>query len=148
MPREGLRREAKDNLDNTLTLFADDDLWIKVYKSLEILIRLTKCIALAERADGTMGDTFASILRLYEDLHSNDWSDPFKAHALSCILHYVNPMDLEEFDLMLAPYVLDKRFGMRYLTICWHLARFQKNGPHILNVWLPQRITQSLSKKV
>lgn len=85
--------------------------------AIRILRPLANCIAIAERVDGSVGQTFKAILEFYKSLISMNWEHEIVAGAINSFLTYFNSRKLQgDFSLMIAAYCLDRKNKMDYLT--------------------------------
>lgn len=96
----------------------DDDNWIAIERAGKILRPLANCIGVSERKTGSLGEAIRSLLWYARDLFFGDWSEPLIVVAISSFLSYFGPEKLgdEEFALLLAAYVLDRRNKCDFIT--------------------------------
>lgn len=79
---------------------------------------LANCIAVAERSTGSLGEAVSSLLVYAKGLILGDWSEPLFVAAITAFVEYFGPnkLGLDEFGLMLAAYVLDRRNKCDYIS--------------------------------
>lgn len=112
-----LEEEAVKDSEETRILL-DDLFWDDCAKILKILRPLVNCIGVAERSDGSLGESVAALLEFAKSLFDSDWSDDYVTVTMRAFLNYfnINKLGEEEFGLMLTSYCLDKRNKLNYLT--------------------------------
>lgn len=83
----------------------------------EVFDPLSHCISVAERKEGSLGESVKAIFELGRSLFAADWSNPIISGAVKSYLTYIAVTKLEdEFDLLLAAYAMDRRYKLDYLT--------------------------------
>lgn len=103
-------QEAIDLLDEMVFLH-------EMSSAIRVLRPLANCIAIAEKVDGSVGETFSAILEFAKSLISLNWDHAIVAAGINSFLTYFSYKKLQdEFSLMIAAYCLDRRFKMDYLT--------------------------------
>lgn len=85
--------------------------------AIRVLRPLANCIAIAEKVDGSVSETFSSVLEFAKSLTSLNWDHQIVAAGINSFLTYFSYRKLQdEFSLIIAAYCLDRRFKMDYLT--------------------------------
>lgn len=99
-------------------ILKDVSLWEGVETTLSFLRPISECIALAERASGSVGETMNQLLCWMKSIFTASWDNQYTITAATSILTFINVDKLgrDEFGLMLAAYYLDRRFKMNYIT--------------------------------
>lgn len=106
-----------DTQDEIFQKFRDDKFMSNLRLCISILRPLCNCIAIAERDDGTIGETFNAILVYCKSIAVADWSNEFIAAAIEAFILYFGPAKLDgEFGLILTAYFLDRRFMRNFVT--------------------------------
>lgn len=102
-----------------MRLLRCETFWADIPKVVHVLKPLSDCIATAERANGTLGESTKALFEYIKFVFNSDWDDAFNLSAAKSVLHYISVEYLgsEEFGLMIAAYILDKRFNMNYVKI-------------------------------
>lgn len=92
--------------------------WTTLSRAGKIMRPLVDCIAISERANGTLGEAVSALLCYARDIMRSDWNDPLILEALSAFLVYFGPskLGIDEFGLMLTAYALDRRNNCNFLT--------------------------------
>jgi len=92
--------------------------WVGLERALGVIAPLARCIAIAERRNGRVGEAFRAILDLGREIFDKDWSDPLYFSAIKAFLTYICPSKLNnsEFGILVAAYSLDPRNKLDYLT--------------------------------
>jgi hypothetical protein len=100
------------------TMIVEESSWSQLQHLTKIFYPLAECIGTAERDTGTMGETVKAILEFGRSLFAQDWNDDIiRAAAESFLLYFsVKKIGKEEFELLLASYLLDRRYKIDYLT--------------------------------
>lgn len=101
-----------------LATLNDDDFWNDINLCLKFYKPLAHCIAVAERADGCVGEAVKSLLDYANFLFQENWSCEFAMAAVKAFLKYFNKDKLGEGQLgiMLTAYFLDRRYKMDFIT--------------------------------
>lgn len=85
--------------------------------AIRILRPLANCIAVAEKADGSVGEAVKAMLEFAKSLFKLNWDNEFVMAAINSFLTYFSEAKLgDELYLLLACYFLDKRNKMSYIT--------------------------------
>lgn len=111
-------RDQSSRLNTIKASVLRKDEWLKLSKIYPMLRSIAKCIQIAERADGSLGETVKSILEFAKNLFLQDLEDPYNASAITALMTYFGPsvMNTFQFGLMLASYILDRRNNLDYVT--------------------------------
>lgn len=128
-----LRKDAEDLVTKELKdteargVFVADLFWKDLTSLLAILRPLVNCIATAERAHGSLGESMKALLEWAKSLFDSDWNNPYITVALSSFLNYFNSSKLgdDELGIMLTAYCLDKHHKLNYLTATAHELIFE-----------------------
>lgn len=115
--REIIRKEKMAKSDETIS-FTEEVFWEDCKKILKILRPLVNCIAVAERAESTLGEFTKSLLEFANSLFSCDWNQDYVMASVRAFLQYfsINKLGEDEFGIILTSYCLDKRNKLDYLT--------------------------------
>lgn len=93
------------------------EFWNDLEPALAVLRPLANCIALAERSDGSLGESVRALLEYCSSLFQADWNNPFIMAGIESILNYFSPKKLkDELGVMLSAYALDRSNNLNYLT--------------------------------
>lgn len=89
-----------------------------INEALIILKRLANCIAVCERASGSLGVAIKSLLEEAKTLLSSNLEKEFVLAGVKAFFHYFNTDKLtkDELPIMIVAYALDIRHSMNYLT--------------------------------
>lgn len=98
-------------------MILDESNWVNIERLKQVFDPLVQCIAVAEKKDSSLGEAVKSILEFGRSLFAADWNDPIILAAVKSYLSYFGPAKLkDEFGLLLAAYLLDRRYKLDYLT--------------------------------
>lgn len=85
--------------------------------AIRIFRPLANCIAIAEKADGNVGETVKAILEFAKSLFVLNWGNRTVLAGIDSFLTYICPKKLgDELYLILAAYCIDRRNKVDYLT--------------------------------
>lgn len=114
---ELLKSTMQDNCDQISTL-RDTVFWEDFTEVLKIIRPLANCIAVAEKANGSVGETIKHLLDFAESLFAQDWDNQFTLSAINAFFIYFSPSKLGDFEysLYIAAYFLDRRYKMDFVT--------------------------------
>lgn len=85
--------------------------------AIRIFRPLANCIAIAEKADGSIGETTKAVLKFAKSLFGLNWGNRTVSAGIKSFLTYFCPKKLgDELHLMLAAYCLDRANKMDYMT--------------------------------
>ena len=92
--------------------------WDSLIRAVEILRPLADSIAISEKKTSSLGEAVLSVMMFVRTLFSKDWSEPLIVEGIASTLKYFGPKKLgdEEFGLLLAAYVLDRRSKCDFIT--------------------------------
>lgn len=112
---ESARRLPKDQ---QVDWMQNEARWLLMVRIERAMRPLMDCIAVAEREDGSLGESVSALLKYARALFTSDWKDPLILEAISSFLAYFGPRKLgvDEFGLMLAAYATDRRNKCDFLT--------------------------------
>lgn len=98
-------------------MILDEANWTNFERLKVVFDPLAHCIAVAEKRDSSLGEAVKCIFELGRSLFQSDWNDPYVLAAVKSYLAYIGPAKLkDEFGLLLAAYLLDRRYKLDYLT--------------------------------
>lgn len=108
---EASNDEEQQNLLSELIFLTD------LANAIRILRPLANCIAIAEKADGSVGEAIKAVLEFANSLFALNWGNELVTAAINSFLVYFSKAKLgDELFLMLACYFLDKKNKMNYIT--------------------------------
>lgn len=86
---------------------------------IRVLRPFANCIAVAEKADGSLGEAVNALFEYVRSLFNLDWENDMYSKAVEAFLLYFNKEKLgdEEYGIILASYFMDRRFKMDYITV-------------------------------
>lgn len=110
---EGVISNASD-----LVMIQDSEFWNSSKDVVNVMRPLANCIAQAEKADGSLGEAFASVLEYAKSISTLPDDQEINFAIAQALSLYFGPDKLaeEELHLMLAAYFLDRRYCMNYVT--------------------------------
>lgn len=116
--KKGSKRD-KDKVNESIGNLEDDVFLQDTMKAIRYMRPLVNCIAVAERRDGSLGETVKAMIDYMSTVLRGDWDDEFVLVAASSFLSYFNMDKIGEFEfnVMLASYYLDRRYTMNYITV-------------------------------
>lgn len=101
----------------------NDEHWLSLKRAHRILRPLVDCIGVAELKAGCLSESFRCVLSFVKELFTDNWNDPLVVEGINAFLSYFGPgrvgqygLEEEEFSLMLAAYVLDRRNRCDFIT--------------------------------
>lgn len=127
--KDELVKILEDSTDEEMrTLLEDIIILHEISDAIRILRLLANCIAVAEKADGSIGETVKAVLEFARSLLRLDWGNSFVIAAINSFFTYFSSKKLgNELYLMIAAYCLDRRNKCDYLTE----AAFEKSFLYI-----------------
>lgn len=120
--REELNRcliESGDSQSQFALKMADAYFWNQIEQIIKIMRPLANCIAVAEIADGSLGEAMKAIIDFVKSLLESDWDSKYVIAALKAFFTYFNTDKLgcDEIGLMIAAYFLDRRYKMDFIAL-------------------------------
>lgn len=103
------------NLEYEIT---NEDSWNNFDQIIDVLEPLCNCIAISEKRQSSLGEAVGSILQFGNFIMQADLRNPVIFAAASSYITYFNPNKIgdNEYDLLLATYLLDPKFTLNYIT--------------------------------